>query len=82
MKNLKFFSIMGPRDTLSCSPEVTTQLTADQLTCTPLEGEDDVFIGSMNNWILFYDGMTLLQGDVHTANCTNLMEKLGVSYQA
>jgi hypothetical protein len=64
-----------PRDS-----EVATSLAPGQLLGTPLKGEYDVFVGSMNKWILFYDGMTLPQGDICTAECANLMENLGVGY--
>ena len=50
--NLKFFPIMDanlPRDF-----KVETSLTPEQLVGTPLKGEDEVFIGSMNKWILFF----------------------------
>ena len=46
IKDLKFFSIMGVN--LPCDSEVATNLISDQLAGTPLEGEDDVFIGSLN----------------------------------
>ena len=56
-------------------------MTTRQLVGTPLEGEDEVFMASMNTWILFFDGMRLPQGDILTAECANLMENLGVGYQ-
>ena len=69
IKNLKFFPIRSVN--LHRDSEVATSLTTKQLIGTPLEGEDEVFIGSMNNWILFYDGTALPQGDVCTAECAN-----------
>jgi hypothetical protein len=60
---------------------VATKLTSDQLAGTPLKGKDDVFVGSLNKWILFYGGMTLPQGDLRKDECADLMETLGVGYQ-
>ena len=80
IKKLKFFPIMGllnlPRDS-----KVETSLTTEQLVGTPLEGKEEVFIGSVNKWILFFDGMTLPQGYVRTFECAKLMENLGVGYR-
>ena len=69
---------------LTCPVSPKWQLlkpTTKQLVGIPLKGEDEVFVGSMNKWILFYNGMTLPQRDVHTAECADLMENLGVGYQ-
>ena len=79
IKKLKFFPIMGVN--LTFDSEVATSLTADQLLGTLLEGENEVFIGSMNKWMLFYNGMTLCQGDIRTTECANLMKTLGAEYQ-
>jgi hypothetical protein len=46
-----------------------------------MKDEDGVFVDSMNKWILLYDGMTLPRGDIHTAQCVNLMKMLGMGYQ-
>ena len=51
IKNLKFFPIMGVN--LPYESKVATKLTTDQLVWTPLEGQYEVFIGSLNKWILF-----------------------------
>ena len=72
IEDLKFFPIMGVN--LPVESEVATPLTASQLSGTPLEGEDQVFIGSLNKWILFYHGMKLPQGDVRTVEESNLLE--------
>ena len=79
IEDLKFFPIMGVN--LPVESEVVTPLTASQLSGTPLEGEDQVFIGSLNKWILFYHGMKLPQGDVRTVADSNLPEALGSGYQ-
>ena len=79
IKDLKFFPSMGVN--LPCDSEVTTSLTAGQLAGTPLKGDDDVFIGSLSKWIVFYDGMTLPQGGVRMNKCANLMKALSVGYQ-
>ena len=78
IKDLKLFPIMGVN--LPVESEVATGLTLKQLAGTPLEGEEEVFIGSLNKWILFYDGMTLPQGDVRTVERSNLPETLGMDY--
>ena len=64
-----------PRDS-----KVATSLTTNQLVGTPPKREYEVFVGSMNKWVLFYNGMKLPQGDVCTDECPNLMETLGVGY--
>ena len=46
IKDLKFFPIMGVN--LPFETEVTTPLTTKQLTGTPLEGNDEVHIGTLN----------------------------------
>ena len=79
IEDLKFFPIMGVN--LPVDSEVATPLTASQLSGTPLEGKDQVFIGSLNKWILFYHGMKLPQGDVRTVEESNLLEALGSGYQ-
>jgi hypothetical protein len=79
IEDLKFFPIMGM--SLPVESEVATPLTAIHLKGTPLEGEEGVFIGSLNKWILFYHGMELPQGDVRTFEDSNLPEALGSGYQ-
>ena len=60
---------------------MATSLRTNQLFQTPMKDEDGVFVDSMNKWILLYDGMTLPRGDIHTAQCVNLMKMLGMGYQ-
>ena len=79
IKDLKFFLIMGVN--LPFESEVATPLTIKQLAGSPLEGKDEVHIGSLNKWILFYHGMKLPQGDVRTVEESNLPEALGSGYQ-
>ena len=79
IEDLKFFPIMGVN--LPVESEVATPLTASQLAWTPIVGEDEVYIGSLNEWILFYHGMKLPQGDVRTVEDSNLPEALGLGYQ-
>jgi hypothetical protein len=74
-----FFPIIGLN--LPCVPEVGTKLTSKQLVGTTFEGENEVFMESMNKWILFFEGMSLPQGDVRTAERANLMDNVGVCYQ-
>ena len=79
IKDLKNFPVMGVN--LPFESEVATCLTAKQLAGTPLEGDEEVFIGSLNKGILFYHGMTLPQGDVHIVEGSNMTETLGPGYQ-
>ena len=49
IKDLNFFPVMGVN--LSFESEVAICLAAKQSTWTPLEGDEEVFIGSLNKWI-------------------------------
>ena len=79
IKNLKLFPVVGLN--LPRVLEVETSLLSEQLVGTPFEGKNEVFIGSIIKRILFFNGMTLPQGYVCTAECANLMQNLSVGYQ-
>ena len=69
IEDLKFFPIMGVN--LPFESEVATLLTTEQLDGTPLEGEDGVYIGSLNKWIVFCHEMKLPQEDVRIVEDSN-----------